>query len=212
MSQQRPDRHRLEIHPVLSGTVALVVVAMMVGLVLGGAAWAGARVLGFGGPADAAAESAAARDEGGDQLVLPPLTRTEAPSGPTITLAPDPRSQGGGGNGDQGGRQGNGQGEGQERGDRKRPAKPPIALSAAQRSVGSMQNIDLTGSYPGGAGRIVQVQRRQDGEWVDFPVTAPVDGDSFSTYVATGQTGQNRFRVVDSDSGKRSNQVVVRVG
>ena len=75
-----------------------------------------------------------------------------------------------------------------------------------------MQQIDLTGSYPGGDGAIVQVQRRQGGTWVDFPVTASVSGGTFATYVQTGQTGVNRFRVIDSDSREVSNEVTVRVG
>ena len=209
MSQQHPPRPRREIHPVLSGTVALLVVGMMVGLVLGGAAWAGARVLGLGGPDTAGAQDSSARSEGGDRLVLPRLTRTKGPGGPQITLAPDPQAQGGGNGGDD---QQNGRQDKKKNNNKNKQDQQPIALSAGQRSVASMQNIDLTGSYPGGAGRIVQVQRFQGGAWTDFPVTVPVNGDTFSTYVATGQTGPNRFRVVDTDTGQRSNQVVVTVG
>ncbi len=213
MSQQHPPRPSREVHPVLSGTVALVVVGMMVGLVLGGAAWAGARVLGLGGP-DPTGQDTSARSEDGDRLVLPPLARTRGPGGPQITLAPDPRGGGGGkggGKGGDGGSQGQKKNGGQNKKKSTKQDQQPIALSAGQRSVGPMQQIDLTGTYPGGAGRIVQVQRFQGGSWADFPVTVPVDGDGFSTYVATGRTGPNRFRVVDTDTGQRSNQVVVTV-
>jgi hypothetical protein len=87
-----------------------------------------------------------------------------------------------------------------------------IELSAGQQSVSAMQQIDLTGSYPTGEGAILQVQRLEDGSWEDFPVTASVNNQTFSTYVQTGQTGENTFRVIDTDKDLVSNEVVVTVG
>ena len=75
-----------------------------------------------------------------------------------------------------------------------------------------MEPIDLTGSYVGGEGAILQVQQFEDGAWADFPVTVPVNGDSFTTYVQTGDTGLNRFRVVDSETGEESNEVRIQIG
>ena len=75
-----------------------------------------------------------------------------------------------------------------------------------------MEQIDLTGVYPGGEGAILQVQRFEGGSWQDFPVTVSVSDGTFSTYVQTGQGGVNRFRVVDTDSGKPSNEVKVTIG
>ena len=66
-----------------------------------------------------------------------------------------------------------------------------------------MGRIDLTGTYPTGEGAVLQVQRATgpgDDSWVDFPVTVTVSGGQFSTYVQTGRTGPNRFRVIDTDS------------
>lgn len=87
-----------------------------------------------------------------------------------------------------------------------------ITLTAGQRSVAPMQRIDLTGSYPGGDGAILQVQRLDGRTWVDFPVTTSVSGETFSTYIQTGQSGVNKFRVADTSSREVSNQVTVTIG
>ena len=58
---------------------------------------------------------------------------------------------------------------------------------------------------------MLRVQRFTGG-WQDFPVTASVSDSTFSTYVQSSQTGVNRFRVIDTDTGKTSNEVRVRVG
>jgi hypothetical protein len=87
-----------------------------------------------------------------------------------------------------------------------------ISLSVSPLEVSPMQRIDLTGTYPGGEGATLQVQRFEAG-WSSFAgVTATVRGETFSTYVMTGRTGPNRFRVVDPASGKSSNPVRVRIG
>jgi hypothetical protein len=89
-----------------------------------------------------------------------------------------------------------------------------ISLQAGQTQVGPMQRIDLTGTYPGGEGSVLQVQRATGvgDSWVDFPVTVTVSGGTFSTYVQTGRSGPNRFRVVDTDNDQASNEVSVNIG
>jgi hypothetical protein len=87
-----------------------------------------------------------------------------------------------------------------------------IMLTAAQESVSPMQQIDLTGTYPGGDGAILQLQRFENEQWTDFPVTMSVTGGAFATYVLTARTGENRFRVVDTDSDVMSDEVTVTVG
>lgn len=91
--------------------------------------------------------------------------------------------------------------------------KPPsvISLSASPVTVAPMQQIYLSGTYPGGEGATLQVQRLEGGSWNNFPTSASVSGGTFSTYVMTGQKGANKFRVVDSDSGKKSNIATVTV-
>lgn len=184
------DRER----PVLTGLLALVSVAVVVGAVLGIATLAGTQVLGMGGGSQTTSTSAAE-----DSLYLPTPSETEAPSGPLVTLAPV-----------------DGPTEvveaPSEEPSESEPPEKEIALSAGQTSVSAMGQIDLTGVYPGGEGAILQVQRREGGSWSDFPVTVSVSGETFSTYVQTGRSGPNRFRVVDTDTGLESNPVTVRVG
>ena len=93
-------------------------------------------------------------------------------------------------------------------------SKPPrsvISLSASPVEVSRMERIYLTGTYPGGEGASLQVQRLSGTTWQDFPTSASVSGGTFSGYVMTGQSGLNKFRVIDSATGKKSNVVSVRV-
>jgi hypothetical protein len=86
-----------------------------------------------------------------------------------------------------------------------------ISLSASPLEVSPMERIYLSGTYPGGEGKSLQVQRSQGSGWTDFPTSTSVSGGSFSSYVMTGRSGKNRFRVVDSVTGKKSNPVTVTV-
>jgi hypothetical protein len=176
--------------PILSGLVALVVVAAAIGLFLGLGAMAATNVLGLGGGGD----GSQAGDEASMYLPEPEETTASPEESPTGSEAPassEPTATTSG------------------KPERK---QKPISLSSAQSSVAPMEQIDLTGSYPGADGEIVQVQRYEGGSWESFPVTAPVNGGSFSTYIQTGQTGPNKFRVIDTSSGKKSNAITVRVG
>lgn len=182
------DREQRNEHPVLTGLAALVGVALAVGLVLGLVALGATQVLGLGD------SSTSRRSTSEQSLYLPRPEKTAVPSAPLITL----------------------EGQPEQSPDRSGPKKPPrrakpISLSAGQTSVSSMGQIDLTGTYPGGEGSVLQVQRFTGG-WQDFPVTASVSDSTFSTYVQSSQGGVNRFRVVDTDSGKTSNEVRVTVG
>jgi len=96
----------------------------------------------------------------------------------------------------------------------KKKRKPPrsvISLSASPVEVSRMERIYLSGTYPRGEGASLQVQRFEGGGWTDFPTSASVSGGTFSSYVMTGQTGPNKFRVVDAATGKKSNPVTVTV-
>lgn len=180
----------------LTGLLALVGVGLAVGLVLGGVALGATSVLGVGDePADTASE-----EQG---FFLPRPSPTRAPSGPLITLSgePTPTSEGSEGAESPTGTPTDGAEEGGE-----------ITLSAGQTSVGVMQQIDLTGVYPGGEGAVLQVEKFSGGSWQDFPVTAVVSNETFATYVQTSFQGVNRFRVTDSETGVSSNEVKVTVG
>lgn len=174
-------------HPIASGLIALVGVGLVVGLLLSGAALAASSVLGLGD------DGGDGRTSGNQTLYLPRPEPTDPETGLQVTLLP-----------------------GEETPTSGAPTSEapefPISLSAAQTSVGAMEEIDLTGIFPGGEGAVVQVQRFEGGRWNDFPVDAVVTNETFSTYIMTGQTGMNRFRVRDTDSDAVSNEVRVRVG
>jgi hypothetical protein len=93
---------------------------------------------------------------------------------------------------------------------RARRSVPSIRLHAGKARVGRYERVALRGRYTGGNRRTLAVQRFEGGTWRRFPTSATVRGGTFSTYVASGRPGPNRFRVVDR--GRRaSNIVVVRV-
>lgn len=190
------DRLRDEDHPVLMGLVALVGVGLAVGLVLGGVALGATSVLGIG--EDASTETASDDID----FYLPKPSPTDGPSGPLITLAPSaedgaPESE---------------TAEPEEETESEEAGQGEITLSVGQTSVGIMQQIDLTGVYPGGEGAVLQVQKFSGGGWQDFPVTAVVSNETFATYVQTSFQGVNRFRVLDTETDTASNDIKVTVG
>ncbi len=173
-----------EERPVLTGLIALVGVAVVIGLLGGLAVMIGVKAAGIG-------EESSASDGSGTpatfELPKPSDTATESPTTePPVEPSPGASTP-------------------------EAPAEG-ISLSAAQQSVSPMQQIDLTGTYQGGEGAILQVQRFENGAWSDFPVTVPVTGGTFATYLLTSRTGPNKFRVVDTDSDAVSNEVTVTVG
>ncbi len=173
-----------EKRPVLTGLLALVGVAVVIGLLGGLAVMVGVQATGIGGTS-----SASSGDEAPATFNLP------RPSD-TGTTAPAPE-------------------EPVEPTEGETTSEAPVealSLTTSRQSVSPMQQIDLTGTYQSGEGAILQVQRLEDGAWIDFPVTVSVSGGSFATYVLTGRTGPNQFRVVDTDSEVVSNEVTVTVG
>ena len=174
-----------ENRPVLTGLVALVAGALVIGVLGGLGILVAVRATGIGGSAEAADDSSASAT-----FVLPRPTDTGTTGVPAPEETTDP---------------------GAEAPETATPAEE-IALSAAQQSVSPMQQIDLTGTYATGEGAILQVQRFEDGAWQDFPVTMSVSGSSFATYVQTSRVGPNRFRVIDTDTAKVSNEIIVTVG
>lgn len=192
MSEQLPDGPGGD-HPIAAGLGALVGVAVVVGLILGLVVLGGARVLGVGGSSDADTTSGQA------SVYIPTPEKTPPGTAPQVTLAPDPAASSGS----------------DKPSDKPSSSKSPrkqISLSASTTSAGPMEPFDLTGVYPGGEGAIVTVQRFQDGSWQDFPATGSVSGETFQLPVQTSQPGANKFRVVDSDTGLKSNEVRVTIG
>jgi hypothetical protein len=173
-----------ENRPVLTGLLALVGVALAIGVLGGLGMLVGVKALGIGGGDGSGSDDAGASAT--LYLPKPSDTPTAAASEPATSESPDASS----------------------------PATPAeaISLSAGQESVSPMQQIDLTGTYPTGEGAILQVQRFENGAWSDFPVTMSVSGQTFATFVQTSRPGPNKFRVIDTDSQATSNEVTVTVG
>lgn len=86
-----------------------------------------------------------------------------------------------------------------------------ITLYANPVVVASGERINLNGVYLDGEGVSLQVQREENGAWVDFPTTATVRSGGFDTYVYTGRFGDNTFRMFDPTTGRSSNAVTVTV-
>ncbi len=170
--------------PVLAGLLALVAVAVAIGLLGGLAVMVGVKATGLDGTTTATDESAS---PSAFNLPRPTDTSSTIPE-PEDSVEPS---------------------AGEETSEA--PAEA-ISLSATQQSVSPMQQIDLTGTYQAGEGAVLQVQRLEGGTWSDFPVTMSVSGGTFATYVQTGNVGPNQFRVVDTDSQVMSNEVTVTVG
>lgn len=174
-----------ENRPVLTGLIALVGVAVVIGLLGGLAVMVGVNATGIGDPSTASDSSSTPSTF---RLPRPSDTAsTDAESEESVEPSPsgEPSSEA--------------------------PADA-ISLSVAQQSVSPMQQIDLTGTYQSGEGAILQVQRFENGAWSDFPVTMSVSGGTFATYVQTSQVGPNKFRVVDTDTQVGSNEITVKVG
>lgn len=190
----RLDEQGTRDHPVAYGLLALVAVAVVVGLIVGLGALAGARVVGVGEP------ETESTGDGEASMYLPKPEPTTPDDGPELTLAP--------------GEEAPPSAEESDPEESETTAKPDkaISLSAGQTSVAPMAQIDLTGIYPGGEGAILQVQRFENGTWTDFPASpVSVSDQTFATYVQTGQPGVQRFRMLDTGSGETSNEVKVTV-
>lgn len=185
--------------PVLAGLVALLGVAVVVGLLGGMVVLSGTKILGFGGGSGGGDATTS-----GETLFIPEPEETETPTGPQITLNVDPTPE----------IQTDPDAEEveEEAEEEAEEEDQQITLNAGQNAVAAMQRIDLSGTHPSGDGAILQVQRFENGEWANFPVTVAVRGGTFSTYVMTGRPGETRFRVLDTDSGESSDPVTVNVG
>lgn len=183
-----PERRVL---PVVWGLLSLVAVAAIVGGVLAAGVLVASRATGLSDDGTQTADTTA-----GETLFLPRPSDTGSDPGSYITLPsvsepPEPSST-----------------------FSETPAAPKTAITlfSAQDEVGQMEPIDLSGSYVGGDGAVLRVQQFQSGGWTDFPVTVPVNGDEYSTFIQASAIGLNRFRMLDTDTGDTSNEIRVRIG
>lgn len=91
----------------------------------------------------------------------------------------------------------------------KKKAKLQLKVSPLRARTG--ERVNLTGTYRGVDNVGLQVQRFQDGDWRDFGVQATVRVGTYETYIMTGRTGEQRFRMWDPKAQKSSNVVLVTI-
>jgi hypothetical protein len=102
---------------------------------------------------------------------------------------------------------------------RRSPASDPRNGSAEEQTIQvedspdsarPFQSVRIQGTYHGGADTFLRVQRWEAGKWLDFPVPTKTDQSGrFTAYVELGQPGRHQLRVLDPDSGVRSNPFVL---
>ncbi|HEX6760603.1 MAG TPA: hypothetical protein VF086_19670 [Propionibacteriaceae bacterium] len=72
------------------------------------------------------------------------------------------------------------------------------------------ETVRIQGAYRGKGDTFLQVQRRENGKWLDFPLPAKTDqAGQFTAYVEFGQPGRYRLRLLDPDSGVKSKTFVL---
>jgi len=86
-----------------------------------------------------------------------------------------------------------------------------IELSISPITAQPMERVNLTGTYKGADNVQLEVQRFESGRWSNFGVQATVKVGTFATYIMTGRTGENRFRVFDPQTKKGSNVILVTI-
>ena len=87
-----------------------------------------------------------------------------------------------------------------------------IQLEDLADSARPFEAVRIQGTYRGGEGNFLRVQRWEGGKWVDFPLPTKTDQSGlFITQAEFGQPGRYRLRVLDPDSGVTSKPFVVVV-
>lgn len=202
--------HEMEWRRRLAGALAAVVaVGLVIGGVLGAVAYSTAKVAGLVEQrAQAPAAAAAGRGDAGEGdsggTPSPEVSPSATPQTPA-EVEEDKPEKGESAKDKKAAKQSRG------KKDAARAGKRRPTLNASPREVRRMGRINLVGRYPGHAGARLVVQRLERGRWVRFPVSATVRSGRFRTWVASGQRGVNRFRVVDTRTRRASEPVTVRV-
>jgi hypothetical protein len=85
-----------------------------------------------------------------------------------------------------------------------------IQLEDLPASARPFEAVHIQGTYRGGSGTFLRVQRWEGGKWLDFPLPTKTDqSGQFITQAEFAQPGHYRLRVVDPDSGVTSKPFVV---
>jgi hypothetical protein len=87
-----------------------------------------------------------------------------------------------------------------------------IQLEDLADSARPFQTVRIQGTYRGGAGTFLQVQRWEGDKWLAFPLPTKTDQSGrFTAHVELGQPGRYRLRVLDPDSGVTSKTFVLAI-
>jgi hypothetical protein len=177
---------------ILFGVITLVVLGIVVGLSVG---WLGSRAVDSTGMDDVEAPRGDVEptDDGYEDFTAGPSESEETtesePTEPTDTAPTTPT----------------------EPTETEDPRDP--TLSASPATATEMEEVYLTGRFPGlAAGVTLYVERKEGGAWAGFAdITTTTDKrGTYSTYVQTGQTGPNRFRIT-AETGESTPPVVVQI-
>jgi hypothetical protein len=91
-------------------------------------------------------------------------------------------------------------------------AESTIQLEDLADSARPFQTVRIQGTYRGGAGTFLSVQRWEGGKWLAFPLPTKTDQSGrFTAYVELGQPGRYRLRVLDPESGVTSKPFVLAI-
>lgn len=189
-----------EENPVTTGLVALVAVAIVVGVLAGIAVLMGTRMLGLTGGGGGSSEP-----QGAASMYMPDPVPTQQASGPEITLLPTDTTP-------------------KPQASDKQSSKPSasattsatqggarLVLNASPLSATAGEQIMLSGTYLNGEGSVLDIYQKvgADGTWTEFNVKVYVSGGVFQTYVQTWKAGDVFWKVVDP--GNKTESSAVRV-
>jgi len=84
-----------------------------------------------------------------------------------------------------------------------------IQLEQLAYSAGPFETVRIRGRYRGGEDTFLQVQRREEGKWLAFPLPTKTDQSGEFTAHVELRPGRYRLRLLDPDSGVTSKTFVV---
>ena len=90
-------------------------------------------------------------------------------------------------------------------------AAKSITIKSDKTTAKAWTKVSFTGKTSGIAkNTVVQVQRLQNGKWVNFPATTKVTSKAtYSVWVQSGRVGVNKFRVVTAKAASAAVSVTV---
>jgi hypothetical protein len=90
-------------------------------------------------------------------------------------------------------------------------AAPTISIKSDKATAKAWAKVSFSGKTTGiAANTTVQVQRLDNGKWVNFPATTKVTSKAtYSVWVQSGRIGVNKFRVVTAKAASAAVSVTV---